>query len=311
MVGRVRIDVLNFNHLYYFHIVATEGALRAAAEKLGVSQSTISEQIRALERSLKVTLFERTQSGLRLTQAGRDAYEHTTHMFLAGQRLSDSLSSHTAPVVTLRVGVSAAVSRTMAADLLLPVLTLDRCNPSVRSADFNELLGDLRSHELDLVVGETEPLDRSASGLECELIYRPSLVAIVACGLDPKPTWDNLALLEYRPSSAFHWEVEAFLREQSLSPRSTGELDDAFLMVEAVQRGGFVAFVPQSVARPSIEAGRVKALATLNSTSTGVYALYPSSESTDLARAAVHALVENARVSLLPPSLVPQPMSAE
>jgi LysR family transcriptional regulator, transcriptional activator of nhaA len=303
--------VLNFNHLYYFHVVATEGALRAAAEKLGVTQSTVSEQIRALERSLKVTLFERTQSGLRLTQAGRDAYEHTTHMFLAGERLADALGSRTEPIVTLRVGVSAAVSRTMAADLLLPVLTLERCNPSVRSADFNELLRDLRSRELDLVVGETEPLDHSATGLECELIYRPSLIAIVASSVDPKASWENLAILEYRPSSAFHWEVEAFLRERSLSPRSTAELDDAFLMVEAVQRGGFVAFVPHSIARPSLEAGRVKALATLNSTAAGVYALYQASETADLARAAVHALVENARVSLLPPSLVPQPRSAE
>ena len=64
--------MLNFNHLYYFHVTAVAGSLKAASERLGVTQSTVSEQIRALERSLGVQLFERVPTGLRLTAAGRD-----------------------------------------------------------------------------------------------------------------------------------------------------------------------------------------------------------------------------------------------
>src|SRR5262245_22005425 len=37
--------MLNYNHLYYFHVAATEGSLSAAAAKLGVKQSTVSEQL--------------------------------------------------------------------------------------------------------------------------------------------------------------------------------------------------------------------------------------------------------------------------
>ena len=39
----------NFNHLYYFHVVATEGSLAKAAQRLRVTQPTISAQIRSLE----------------------------------------------------------------------------------------------------------------------------------------------------------------------------------------------------------------------------------------------------------------------
>ena len=291
--------MLNFNHLYYFHVTASEGAVKAAAERLGVTQPTVSEQIRMLERTLGVQLFERAPGGIKLTQAGRDAYEHTTAMFLAGERLVEALGQTIEPVgVTLRVGVSAAMARTVAADFLMPVLTVDDCRPSIRTGDFNELLRDLRSHEIDLLVGETEPLEAARTGLEVTLIYRPTLVAIGFPNIEPRDDWNNLSLLEFRTTSVFHWEVERHLRENGLRPKIMGELDDAFLMLEAVMRGGFVAFVPMSVAREALRAGRVKVLATLSLRTAGVYAVYPADETLHLARTAVEKLIENARAEL-------------
>jgi LysR family transcriptional activator of nhaA len=291
--------VLNFNHLYYFHVTASEGSVKAAADRLGVTQPTVSEQLRMLERTLAVQLFERTPTGLRLTQAGRDAYEHTTAMFLAGDRLVEALGQAGAPaVVALRVGVSAATSRTIAADFLMPVLTVERCRPSIRTGEFTDLLRDLRSHELDLVVGEGEPLEAARSGMEIALIHRPVLVAILRPDIEPRDDWQNLSLLEYRTASVYYWEVDNFLKEKGLRPTSIGELDDAFLMLEAAARGGFVAFVPRSVARQAIKSGRVKALATLAPVTAGVHAVYHASDTLQLARTAVEKLIESARQNL-------------
>jgi LysR family transcriptional regulator, transcriptional activator of nhaA len=287
--------VLNFNHLYYFHVTAVEGSIKGAADRLGVTQPTVSEQIRMLERSLGVPLFERNATGLRLTDRGREAFEHTTTMFLAGERLATALGHGTSTPISLRVGISSAVSRTIAADFLMPVLTFEQCLPSIRTGDFTDLLRDLRAHELDLLVCETEPIEAARPSIEIALIHRPVLVAIVHPSTEPKDGWQNLSILEYRPGSAYHWEVEDFLREGGLSPRSMGELDDAFLMLEAVARGGFVAFVPKSVAREALKLGRVKTLATLQPKSAGVFALHHSGGPTDLARAAVEKLVANAR----------------
>ena len=63
---------LNFNHLYYFHVVACTGSLAAASRRLNVTQPTISAQIRQLEASLNATLFERAASGLRRASTGLD-----------------------------------------------------------------------------------------------------------------------------------------------------------------------------------------------------------------------------------------------
>jgi LysR family transcriptional activator of nhaA len=288
--------VLNFNHLYYFHIVAAEGSVKAAADRLGVTQPTISEQLRMLERSLGVQLFERTPSGLKLTPKGRDVSEHTSAMFLAGERLVESLGRDGQPVsVVLRIGVSAATARTIAADFLMPVLTVENCRPSIRSGDFNELLRDLRSRELDLVIGETEPLDVAGGGFEVKRIYQPSLVAIGVPDVAPKDDWSDLSLLEFRSSSVYHWEVQAYLHEKGLRPKIMAELDDAFLMVEAVARGGFVAFVPFSVAHEALRGRRVKQLAEIRPDAAGVYAVYPTGDAYRLAREAVERLIEGSR----------------
>jgi LysR family transcriptional activator of nhaA len=288
--------VLNFNHLYYFHITALEGSVKGAADRLGVTQPTVSEQIRMLERSLGVPLFERTPIGFRLTQRGREAFEHTTAMFLAGERLADALGhGDSGTRLALRVGISSAVSRTIAADFLMPLLTVEQCLPSIRTGDFNDLLRDLRAHEIDLLIGETEPIDAARSGIELALLHRPSLVAITHPTLEPREHWENLSLLEYRTASAYHWEVDNYLKEQSLTPRPMGELDDAFLMLEAVARGGFVAFVPRSVARAAVRLGRVKVIAQFMPASAGVHALYHSTETVNVARHAVEKLIENTR----------------
>ncbi|MBL8741405.1 MAG: LysR family transcriptional regulator [Myxococcales bacterium] len=297
--------MINFNHLYYFHVTASEGSVKAAADRLGVTQPTVSEQIRMLERALGVQLFDRTASGLKLTQAGRDAYEHTTTMFLAGERLTETLAQRGAPpLLALRVGVSSAISRTVAADFLMPLLSVEHCRPSIRTADGNDLMRDLRAHELDLLVAESEPEPAVRQGLEVALIHKPVLIAIVAPDVEPRPDWQNLSLLEYRASSAYHWEVDAYLKERALGPSPAAELDDAFLMLEAVARGGFVAFVPHSVARDALMNGRVKTLATLPP-ATAISAVYHSGDTLHVARTAVEKLLAHARENLEPVSSGP------
>src|SRR6187399_1886029 len=64
-------DWLNFHHLRYFWAVAREGNLRRAAEKLHVSQPSISAQIKILESALGDRLFRRSGRTLVLTEFGR------------------------------------------------------------------------------------------------------------------------------------------------------------------------------------------------------------------------------------------------
>ncbi|RYZ97910.1 MAG: LysR family transcriptional regulator, partial [Proteobacteria bacterium] len=66
---------LNYHHLYYFRTIANEGSIARAAEKLRLGQSTLSAQLKTLEESLGIALFDRKHKKLILTEQGRMALE--------------------------------------------------------------------------------------------------------------------------------------------------------------------------------------------------------------------------------------------
>ncbi|MEL7344691.1 MAG: LysR family transcriptional regulator, partial [Pseudomonadota bacterium] len=63
--------MINYGHLRYFREVAREGHLTRAAERLNLSQSALSAQIRTLEDRLGYALFDRVGRRLQLTEVGK------------------------------------------------------------------------------------------------------------------------------------------------------------------------------------------------------------------------------------------------
>ena len=78
---------LNYNHLRYFWAVAHQGSLTGAAERMNLSQSALSVQLRKLEHQVGHPLFERTGRRLVLTEAGRIALDYADTVFKTTQHV--------------------------------------------------------------------------------------------------------------------------------------------------------------------------------------------------------------------------------
>jgi LysR family transcriptional regulator, transcriptional activator of nhaA len=148
---------LNYHHLRYFRAVAHEGNLTRAAEKLFVSQSAVSVQIRKLEQALGHDLFDRVGRDLVLTEAGRIALDHADEIFSVGRQLVDILNERGQERVVLRIGSQATLSRNFQLRFLAPLFSRSDVEIVARSGTFAELIAQLEAHQLDVVLANWAP----------------------------------------------------------------------------------------------------------------------------------------------------------
>ena len=119
------MEWLNYHHLLYFWTVAREGTIARAGEKLLLSQSTISGQIRSLERSLQTKLFQRVGRNLVLTESGKLAYRYADEIFGLGRDLCATLAGQSdVRVSRVQVGVADVLPRWIVYQLLAPALQM-------------------------------------------------------------------------------------------------------------------------------------------------------------------------------------------
>ena len=143
--------------LRVFLWVAEAGSLSAAAQRLGSSQPTLSRQIGQLEEQVGCALFERTQRGMRLTEAGRALHplarrmqEQASEWSLTAGRRSTALSG------TVRLTASEMVS----AYLLPPVLLdLRQAHPGIQiELVASDSVENLLEREADLALRMVRPV---------------------------------------------------------------------------------------------------------------------------------------------------------
>jgi len=147
---------LNYNHLYYFWIVAREGSIARAAEELMVSQPTISIQIKELETAVGHRLFDRVGRGLQLTDAGRIASNYANEIFSLGQEMTNALEHQPAGrPLKLSVGILDVIPKVVVRRLLDPALRLPQPVRLVcREDKADRLLADLAARRTDVVLSD-------------------------------------------------------------------------------------------------------------------------------------------------------------
>ena len=254
------MDTLNYHHLRYFRAVAHEGNLTRAAEKLNLSQSALSTQIKALEARLGHDLFERVGRQLKLTEVGRIALDHADRIFGTGQELIATLNRSTDTTPPLRVGALSTLSRNFQLRFLRPILDQTDVDIVLKSGQNAPLLRSLSDLALDVVLTTDAPTSAAGSDF---IAHRLAAHAVNLHGRPDRMHHASLAdLLRAEPvivptESTIRTGFNSLTARLGLQPRIIADVDD-MAMVRLLARDGIgLALAPEIVVADEIAAGQV------------------------------------------------------
>jgi DNA-binding transcriptional LysR family regulator len=157
---------VEFRQLRYFLAVAEEGRFSRAAQRLHIAPSSLSQQIRALERELKVPLFERTPEAARLTLAGVVLVERTRIILAEVDRARADVRAAGTDRRRLTLRVANMADRVLTAPLRSLGLGIDGIEVSVSSSRGDDALEAVRQGRADAaIVWSRTPVDRDLDGV--------------------------------------------------------------------------------------------------------------------------------------------------
>ena len=237
--------MLNFRHLHYFWVVTKEGGFARAAERLDMAVQTISAQVRELEKSLGHQLLKPSGRGVALTEAGQAAFARAEEIFQMGRGIPDEVrEAASGKVARLAVGFSDGISKLAAHALLEPVLATPNLHLVCHEGEFEQLLGELALHHLDLVLAGQAPPRNPNLRLSSERLVHASVDWYGPTHLVGKTERDRfpqslseLPVLMPTGHSALRTTLEHWLETQGLRPRIVGEFEDSALLAVFAARG--------------------------------------------------------------------------
>ncbi|MFW5654175.1 MAG: hydrogen peroxide-inducible genes activator [Roseicyclus sp.] len=243
------------------YLVALEDTqhFREAAESCGISQPSLSVQIKTLEEALDQVLVERGRGPVRLTLAGREIARRGRDMLDAAQGIMDlTVTLQTGLAGTIRLGTSATLG-----PYLMPHVVGDvhRSYPDlrlyIREAAPRELMRQLNDGAQDLILTQL-PVHGAAFQVH-RLFREPLSVALPADhplaareGLDNQDLADE-TVLSLSPSYTLHDQIAALCAETGahLSRDYEGTSLDALRQMVAMGMG--LTFLPALYVRSEID----------------------------------------------------------
>jgi LysR family transcriptional regulator, transcriptional activator of nhaA len=252
---------INYHHLLYFKVIAEEGSVSKAADKLLLGQPTLSAQLKQFEENLGVQLFERQHKKLILTEQGKVALEYARNIFKMGSEMYEVLHDKFVPSRThLHIGALDSIPKEVTLQLSKAAYKSGKCLVSVSEGKSDEMIRELTAHRVDLFVTNYIPTGSEAKGLIHRSISRKSVSIYGAkkfksLAKDFPESLNNQLFVMPTYDSKLRYDLEHWLKTRNIAVDIIAESQDTVLKkLMAVDGLGLTPATSHSVA-PQIKAG--------------------------------------------------------
>ena len=245
--------------------IARQQNLSRAATALHVTQPALTARIKLLEEELGTPLFERSNRGMRLTNAGRAFMPHADRAIQSLDAGRGQVREHARGITgQLTIGTAPAVGAYVLPGILTRfVQRFEGVRLIVRTGHSEEIVEQVERNELD--IGLIRELHRP--GVIARPLYEDELILVVPGHHEfagPKPIGvDRLAdstLILFDRTSSYYDLTNAIFRASGVVPRSTIELDNIEAAKHMVRDGLGVAFLPLTAIAGDIARGELRAV---------------------------------------------------
>lgn len=254
---------LDMNLLPLFLAVAEETNFRAAADRLGVTRSAVSQGIRRLEDAFGAMLVSRTTRSVHLTEAGERLRDALSRPMADIAEALERVSGEAAPRGLLRIAATSIAERFLSGPL---IASFAQANPGV-TIDIT-----VTDEEFDIVAAGFDAGVRLGEVIEQDMVAVPLTgdqreVAVAAPGYladhgAPRHPRDllNHRCIGWRPApnvAPYRWEFEenGVPFDIAVEPQIT--TNDLRLMISSAVSGGGITFAPEETFRPYLESGEL------------------------------------------------------
>lgn len=246
---------MDLKHLRYFKAVAEELNFRKAAEKLHMSQPPLSQQIKELESSLGVLLFQRLKNGNKLTEAGKILYQSTVEVFEKMELAEEQIKAiREKKAGRLALGIVPGIRPSTIVKALssfkssyprIDITISENCTTTlVRSILENQLdiaivFGQVEDHSIEWISLGTEEY-RIVTPLNHPLAKRKQVSA--------KDILDEPLILYKRQDQPYLYDaLMRLLNSSGKAPKVVNELSSPRTRVSLAQQGMGLTFAPYSL----------------------------------------------------------------
>lgn len=257
----MKLDHLNFHHLYYFWRVAKLGHLTRAAKELHTSQSAVSSQIRQLEERIGQALFAREARRLELSDTGQLVYAYAENIFGLGEEMLGRLEGRAMGITRLRVGSVATLSRNYQENWIRPLLADPNIMLTLESGTLEWLLSRLVQHQLDVVLANESVSASGERTLHCFFLGSQAISVV-----GPPSRWranalripedlDGVDIALPGPRHALRSQFEVLCTSAGVSPRVRAEVDDMAMLRLIARDSGWLTVLPGVVVQDELRDG--------------------------------------------------------